>query len=262
MSPATRSDAAGPGAERPAEPGGAVAIWVSIPDDIRAEFERWHNVEHTSDRVGLPGYWQGRRWRALPPDLAGDFAAPTDYLALYEVDTAEVLRQPAYLQQLNEPTEWSRRLLAPTFNVERAIYEHVMSYGEEPALDAPYQLVVRVNPPEGEGGEAELLDWYREEHLPRLCSVKGTLRGRVFRRVDAISDIPTTEKEIQRTRVTGQRFLALYELEEPTAPGTAAWREASSGTPRSAAFRERLRDITRELYWLQFVRHAPWRLGR
>jgi hypothetical protein len=122
--------------------------------------------------------------------------------------------------------------------------------------------VVRVNPPEGPDGEAELLDWYREEHLPRLGSVAGTVRGRVFRRVDAISDIPTTEKEIQRTSVTGQRFLALYELEDPTAPSSEAWREASAGTPRSAAFRERLRDVTRELYWLQFARHSPWRLGR
>ncbi len=244
---------------RPAEPGGAVAIWVSAPDATRSEFERWHNVEHISDRVRLPGYWLGRRWRALPPEVAGELVAPTDYLALYETDTADVLQQPAYLQQLNEPTEWSRRMLAPTFDVERAIYELVMSQGEEPALDAPYLLAVRVNPPEGPDGEAELLDWYREEHLPRLGGVAGTVRGRVFRRVDAISDIPTTEKEIQRTSVTGQRFLALYELEDPEAPSSEAWREASMGTPRSAAFRERLRDVARELYWLQFVRHAPWR---
>lgn len=247
---------------RPQEPGGAVAIWVSIPDRIRSEFERWHNVEHTTDRVGLPGYWIGRRWRALPDASGEELRAPTDYLALYEVDDSEVLRQPAYLGQLNEPTEWSRRMLAPTFDVERAIYELVMSHGEEPALDAPYLLAVRVNPPAGPDGEAELLDWYREEHLPRLGAVEGTLRGRVFRRVDAISEIPTTEKEIQRTRVTGQRFLALYELADPGAPASDAWRHASAGTPRSAAFRERLRDVRRELYWLQFARHAPWRIRR
>ncbi len=249
-------------AGRPAEPGGAVAIWVSTPDGIRSEFERWHNVEHTADRVGLPGYWLGRRWRALPAASAGELAAPTDYLALYEVDDAEVLRQAAYLDQLNEPTAWSRRMLAPTFDVERAIYELVMSHGDEPALDAPYLLAVRVNPPPGPDGDAELLAWYREEHLPRLGAVDGTIRGRVFRRVDAISDIPTTEKEIQRTRVTGQRFLALYELADPDAPNSEAWRDASTGTRRSAAFRERLRDVARELYWLQFARHAPWRIRR
>ena len=246
----------------PAEPQGAVAIWVSIPDHMRSEFERWHNVEHTADRVGLSGYWLGRRWRALPADLAGDLAAPSDYLALYEVDDAEVLRQPAYLDQLNEPTAWSRRMLAPTFDVERAIYELVMSHGEEPELDAPYLLAVRVHPPPGPDGDEELLDWYREEHLPRLGAVDGTLRGRVFRRVDAISDIPTTEKDIQRTRVTGQRYLALYELADAAAPHSEAWRAASAGTARSSAFRARLRDVRRELYWLQFARHAAWRLGR
>jgi hypothetical protein len=256
------SAATSPEGARPAEAGGAVAIWVSAPDATRSEFERWHNVEHTSDRVRLPGYWVGRRWRALPAEVAGDLVAPTNYLAFYEVDTAEVLQQPAYLQQLNEPTEWSRRMLAPTFDVERAIYDLVMSHGEEPGLDAPYLLAVRLNAPEGPDGEAELLDWYREEHLPQLGALAGTVRGRVFRRVDAISDIPTTEKEIQRTRVTGQRFLALYEIEHPAAPTSEAWRDASAGTPRSAAFRERLRDVTRELYWLQFVRHAPWRLAR
>lgn len=249
-------------AGRPREPGGAVAIWVSIPDEIRTEFERWHTVEHTADRVGLPGYWMGRRWRALPQLAARELAAPTDYLALYEVDEPDVLRQPAYLGQLNEPTAWSRRMLAPTFDVERAIYELVMSHGEEPPLDAPYLLAVRVNPPPGPEGEGELLDWYREEHLPRLGSVEGTIRGRVFRRVDAISEIPTTEKEIQRTRVTGQRFLALYEIADPDAPASEAWRHASAGTRRSASFRERLQDVTRELYWLQFARHAPWRIRR
>ena len=250
------------GGIRPSEPSGAVAIWVSVPDDHRPEFERWHNVEHTSDRVKLSGYWVGRRWRALPAKIADRLVAPTNYLALYEVDTADVLQQPAYLHQLNEPTEWSRRMLAPTFDVERAIYELVMSHGVEPALDAPYLLAVRVDPPEDPDGEAELLDWYREEHLPRLGDVAGTIRGRIFRRVDEISDIPTTEKEIQRTRVTGQRFLALYELEDPTAPNSKAWDEASAGTPRSTTFRKRLRNVARELYWLQFVRHAPWRITR
>ena len=57
------------------------------------------------------------------------------------------------------------------------------------------RLLVRSNPPPEPGGADEAVRWYREEHLPRLCAVPGTLRARLYRADAGISGIVTAERQ-------------------------------------------------------------------
>lgn len=232
-------------------PQGIVAVWVNVLPEHRAEFEQFHNCEHMPQRLTCPGFQVGYRYRAL-----GD---EHDYLAIYEGDTPEAFRSEAYLDQLNRPTPWSRRMLPPTHGVQRAIYELAASHGAKPVPDAPYVLIVRLNPPEGPNADPALIGWYREEHLPRLCGVEGVFRGRLFRNVEEISHILTTERKWQKTAVCEQAYLALYEIVSPDLPGSDAWQEAAWGTARSREMRGKLRDLTRERYWLHFACRPPGR---
>ena len=43
---------------------GAIAIWNGISDEGRADFYAWHLSEHMPERVGIPGFLRGRRYRA------------------------------------------------------------------------------------------------------------------------------------------------------------------------------------------------------
>lgn len=65
-------------------------IWSDIPTDREAEFNDWYDREHLRERVEVPGFIRGRRFAAIS-------AAPK-YLALYEAQSAEVMRSEAYLR--------------------------------------------------------------------------------------------------------------------------------------------------------------------
>ena len=41
---------------------GVLALWMDCAAGGEAEFERWYQTEHLRERVGLPGFWRGRRY--------------------------------------------------------------------------------------------------------------------------------------------------------------------------------------------------------
>ena len=84
----------------------AIAIWCEIDVPLRAEHDAWHSGEHLPERLAIPGFLRGRRCRAL------DEAARWTYFILYEVRDASVMTSSAYLERLNNPTPWSRKLFA------------------------------------------------------------------------------------------------------------------------------------------------------
>jgi hypothetical protein len=55
---------------------GLLTIWSDVDPDYRVEFQKWHTCEHIMERVSIPGFSVGRRYRG-----AGD--AP-DFLMCYE----------------------------------------------------------------------------------------------------------------------------------------------------------------------------------
>ena len=57
---------------------GVLAIWHTITPEGEPEYWRWHDREHIPERVGVPGFLRGRRYRSLERSL--------DYLDLYEVE--------------------------------------------------------------------------------------------------------------------------------------------------------------------------------
>jgi hypothetical protein len=174
------------------EPQGLLAIWANVDADYQPEFVKWHNCEHVPERVSIAGFHVGHRYRAL--DEARDF------FMVYETDTAEVMQSAPYLHSQNNPTPWTRQSIAHFRQTLRTIYRLVATAGHPPALDAPYVLLVRSNPPPEPAGAEAVIRWYREEHLPRLCAVPGTLRARLYRADQEISALSR-----RNDRCTGRR---------------------------------------------------------
>jgi hypothetical protein len=235
------------------EPQGLLAIWANITPSYVQEFRQWHNCEHVAERVSLPGFYVGHRYCALD-------AAHTFFM-MYETETAEVMQSAPYLQAQNHPTPWTRQSVGHFRNALRTIYTLVASAGQRPCLTAPYVYLERCNPPAGPGGEADVIRWYREEHLARLCTVPGVLRARVYRAQEAISQIVTEERRVHGASPGTQLLLSLYELASSDIPTSQAWREAAWGTSWSAHMVASLRDVERERYWLDFVLWVPDRCG-
>ena len=92
---------------------GVVAIWHDLLPEAKDEFYEWHNREHMPERVGIPGFRRGRRYLAVS-------GAP-EYFNLYEADSPEVLAGQDYLNRLNAPSEWTKRVVPSFRNVARSI---------------------------------------------------------------------------------------------------------------------------------------------
>ena len=80
----------------------AVTIWHNVPPEARADYFEWHNREHMPERVGIPGFLRGRRYAALTGD--------PEFCTLYETESLAVLTGADYMQRLNNPTPWTRRV--------------------------------------------------------------------------------------------------------------------------------------------------------
>lgn len=124
---------------------GVVAIWNDVAPEGSAEFYAWHNHEHMPERVGIPGFLRGRRYRAIE-------AAPA-YFTLYEAASTAVLAGPHYLERLNDPTPLTRHVIPKYFrNMVRGVCNVRFSAG----VGAGGSIVtLRIGVEPGRGAELE-----------------------------------------------------------------------------------------------------------
>ena len=228
-------------------------IRINVPRERREDFRKWHNCEHSTDRMMGPGFQVLHRYNAV------DDAEHHDMVIIFEGDSLDAFSSEYYMNSLNNPTPWTRESMKFIKDAERTVYLLQASCGEEPGFDAPYAYTVRLNSTGAPGAGEELAAWYEEEHLPRLCGVPGVLRGRLFKRVDELSSIKTAEQKIQGTGMGDCIYMCYLELDSLDNLGTSLWTEAAFGTPRSEAMRGKLMDLQRERWSLGFTRWTPER---
>ena len=139
----------------------AMLLWYDIVADQVAEHDEWHTREHFPERVGIPGFLTAQRWVAHP-------GTSPRYFVRYDVRDVGVLTSPAYEARLNDPSDWTRRIMPHFRGMIRGFcaIEHRVggSVGGE-------MLAIRVAvPAERRPG---LVRWLREECLPRLSHRRG-----------------------------------------------------------------------------------------
>lgn len=103
-----------------------VAIWNGITEEGRAEFYAWHVIEHMPERVGIPGFMRGRRYRAI------DKASHPEFFTLYELQSFEITTGQDYLNRLNAPTPWTLKATAAFRDTSRGLARVITSVGPGP----------------------------------------------------------------------------------------------------------------------------------
>lgn len=99
----------------------AVTIWFDTTPDARAELEDWHSHEHMPERLRVPGFLRGTRWIAL--------SGEPSYFVLYEAARLAVLTSGPYLERLNDPTPWSRKMMPHHHHMTRSACRVRASFG-------------------------------------------------------------------------------------------------------------------------------------
>jgi hypothetical protein len=211
---------------------GLLLAFMNPPAD-EAAFNAWYDEEHVPLRMGVPGFLNGRRYRApdetpaaaratatsrAPAGAAQDSSTHPRYLALYDLESVKVLDSEPYARLIPERSERERDMIGRIPYTDRRVGELLLDTPEW-TRDAPYQLVVCMTPPSG--AEDDFVAWYREEHIPMLLAVPGWRRSRLFRQVDG----------------RGPSFMALHELQSP-----AVFEEPSYTASISTPWRQRIRS--------------------
>jgi hypothetical protein len=182
-----------------------MAFWASFESQDLPRYLEWHNCEHMAERVSIPGFQMGRRYRVDGVD--GRF------LQFYETETSSVLSSKAYLDALNNPTPWTTEALTWFRDPVRNIYELIGSCGEPTMFTAPYLAALRFNlEPDRED---DLLATYSVEWLRALCELPDVSRARLYRVDEDISKIMTSERKIYSGGPGAQRYLAFVEVSKP-----------------------------------------------
>lgn len=88
----------------------AIAMWWDVSPDVRAEWEEWHTVEHFPERLSIPGFLRGSRW------VSGE-----SYFVLYEAAELATITSGPYVERLNNPTPWSRKMMPHHRNMVRSL---------------------------------------------------------------------------------------------------------------------------------------------
>jgi hypothetical protein len=96
----------------------AVAMWWEIPSAVQAEWEDWHTHEHMPERLGIPGFLRGSRW-----------VSDASYFVLYEASRLSVLKTGAYVERLNNPSPWSRKMMPHHRNMVRSLCHVRAAFG-------------------------------------------------------------------------------------------------------------------------------------
>ncbi len=230
---------------------GTVAIWHDLAPEAKDEFYEWHNREHMPERAGIPGFRRGRRYVAVE-------GAP-EFFNLYEADSPEVLAGQDYLNRLNAPTEWTRRVVPSFRNVARSICRVAYTDG---VGSGGIMLTQRFDiEPSARAGTLAAL---RERSLPPLVARRGIAGVHLCLADEAVSRIDTAEKKARADTTRVPTWIVLIEgstVSDVKAAGAAVATAvaavlADARGPHTAA------PIETSVYRLEHTRcKTPWTPG-
>ena len=228
----------------------ALAVWLECVAEAEADFDRWYREQHLAERLAVPGFLRGRRFQAVR-------GAPK-YFAFYETAGAEVLRSPTYLERLNNPTEWTRRVMPEVRNFTRGVYGLVHTEGG-PGAGNVAQAVATLRLDHVPGREEALRARYRHEALKAMAAVPGVLSATLFEADPAATGGATIERSLIGTAASAPVFFCLCELEDAAAAERPGWRAllAAGGPARGDAVRDVVEGTYRLLHALIRVPGSP-----
>jgi hypothetical protein len=177
---------------------GAVAIWHDLLPEAKSDFYEWHNREHMPERVGIPGFRRGRRYVAI--------SGGPEFFNLYEADTPEVLGGRDYLDRLNAPTPWTKRVVPSFRNVARSICRVAFSRG---VGSGGVMLTVRFDVDATH--RAFAVGALTTQLLPPLAVRVGIAGVHLCLADEAVSNVETAEKKARADRTLVPTSIALIE---------------------------------------------------
>ncbi len=216
-----------------------LAIWNGIKPGQEAEFASWHVREHIPERVSLPGFLRGRRYGAVN--------GKPKYFNFYETESIEDLSSAAYLARLDNPTPWTKAVIANFIDTSRTIcrVEGSVGAGDGAAIES-----IRLG--------STLDDRRFAQNMvaliaPLPATATGIVSVHLLRGDTTASSRPTAEKKLREGADTVAEWILLVEAIEPECLTALRRSPLSDQGLISAGARA---DLNRGIYRLQYALSA------
>ena len=97
-------------------------MWTEIPEDIEHQLNEWYDREHVKNRVDIPGYVWGKRYKAIH--------GRPNYMAVYATEGSHVQAGAEFLNVVTNPTVGESQFAPHFFNSIRMMCDVKASVGE------------------------------------------------------------------------------------------------------------------------------------
>ena len=161
-----------------------LAMWADITPNAEAEFNEWHSREHIPERVNVPGFLGGRRYRAI--------AGRPRYFMSYEIEGLATATSSPYLARLNDPTEWTRRMTPHFRNFMRTAFRITARLG---GGHGGVAAVLRFAPKAGR--DDALRRWLTDTALPATTDRPGIVGTQLWEADVRASKVDTAERALR-----------------------------------------------------------------
>jgi hypothetical protein len=213
---------------------GALAIWNDVDPEAEADFVAWHVSEHIPERVDLPGFLRGRRYVAVE--------GRPKYFNIYETERTETLRSPHYLARLNDPSPWTRRVVAHFRNTSRTICDVAASIGRG---EGPWIEAIQLKDVEG----VALPPKYESETMPALAADPAICGVHLLRGCPTDIRFNTAESKLRAAPDEAAEWILLVEAIDE---GSLRQLRAAALSENSLTANGAFKLVARGLYRLQF----------
>ncbi|HXG14724.1 MAG TPA: hypothetical protein VNK50_00670 [Calidithermus sp.] len=219
----------------------ALAIWFDVAPGDRPELDAWYARQHLPERLSVPGFLRGRRYAAVADGPA--------FFTLYETRDPGVLSSAAYLERLNNPTDWTRKVL-PTFRgMTRTVYRRLAAADED--LVADHVLSVRLEP--AAGADETVRRWLERDAAAALGGLPGVRSWAAYAAEAAGTSVVTEERRLVGEVRAATPYLVVVEVGDPAAGAElrefwSAWGRRHPARPTA--------DLYRLLYGLAWLTPA------
>ncbi len=163
---------------------GVLGVWTGAKPDSDAAFNEWYNREHMNERCDVPGFINGRRYRAV--------SGTPRYMALYDLEDIGVLASPDYRKALDNPSPWTRRSMAYFDGIIRSefVIRHQVGRGYGGAAQS-ISATARGLP------VASFADWLGGAALPAILGRPGIVSARYLETAGTSEATATTESKLR-----------------------------------------------------------------
>lgn len=165
---------------------GALAVWVDIAADARADADGWYVEEHLPERVFDADFTRAMRLRAVR-------GAPM-YLSLFEAPSLEAMANERYFELVRRISERSRRIRGRFQSIVRATFS--VSSSGSPGLGGAWGSIRFTY--QAADSAARLTGWMREAIEPVVRGSAGVVGTHL------LLGAPEVRARMDQERETGQ----------------------------------------------------------